>query len=109
MSLKRTHWQHAGGTPAERKLWDALGDRRIEGARFRRQASASPATVEFTCFERKLVVALDGGHRAISSLEDEKRARHLASRGYRMLRVWQGDVMSDLDGVLEAIKAALAG
>jgi len=98
----------SGKTPAERILWEALRDRKIEDARFRRQAPASPGAIEFACFERKLVVALDAGLRVVPNLDDEKRVRHLASRGYRVLRVWQGDVLSDLDAVIEAIRSALA-
>jgi very-short-patch-repair endonuclease len=38
---------------------------------------------------------------------DAKRTKELESRGYRVLRFWNNDVHGNVEGVMEAIAAAL--
>lgn len=96
----------ADPTPAERRLWNALRNRQL-GARFRRQAPLGPYIVDFVCFERKLVVEADGGQHA-DSPHDERRDAWLAGQGFRVLRFWNVDILSNTEGVLTAIVEALA-
>jgi len=46
-----------------------------------------------------MVVELDGGHHGGAS--DERRDAFLATRGWRVLRVWNNDVLENRSGVLE--------
>jgi very-short-patch-repair endonuclease len=48
-------------TDAERKLWFLLRDRRLNGAKFRRQAPVGPYIADFVCLRRKVIVEADGG------------------------------------------------
>ena len=41
------------------------------------------------------------------TLEDEQRTRFLESRGYRVLRFWNNDVLGNVEGVLAVILSAL--
>ena len=41
------------------------------------------------------------------TLEDERRTRFLAGRGYRVLRFWNNDVLWNVEGVLTMIEEAL--
>ena len=49
------------------------------------------------------MVELDGGHHAVSAEKDEMRTQEIARRGYRVIRFWNGDVMGNLEGVLQTI------
>ncbi len=96
-------------TDAERLLWGHLRDRRLGGFKFKRQSPRPPYVVDFICAEQGLVVELDGGqHGEDKGLAyDARRTRVLNARGLRVLRFWNGDVMSNLHGVLEVILRAL--
>ena len=39
---------------------------------------------------------------------DAERTKALESEGYRVVRVWNNEVLTHIDGVLEAIQSALA-
>jgi very-short-patch-repair endonuclease len=47
-------------TDAERRLWRELRQLSL-GCTFRRQAPIGPYIVDFVCFERKIVIEVDGG------------------------------------------------
>jgi len=92
-------------TDAERKLWFRLRDRRLNGLKFRRQMPLKSYVVDFCCESARLIVELDGGQHALRSDEDVKRTADLESFGYVVLRFWNNDVLSNIDGVLESIVA----
>ncbi|MGQ0634875.1 MAG: endonuclease domain-containing protein [Planctomycetaceae bacterium] len=91
----------------ERCLWDELRKRKLDGCRFRRQAPVGNYVVDFLCFERRLIVELDGAIHKEQREKDEARTAWLESQGYRVLRYWNSEVLEDLEGVLEGIWAAL--
>lgn len=93
-------------TDAERKLWLALRDRRLGGFKFRRQVPVGPWIVDFLCKEAQLVVEVDGGQHA-GSPRDRRRDAWLAGEGYRVVRVWNNEVLGNLDGVLEHLSTVL--
>jgi very-short-patch-repair endonuclease len=93
-------------TDAERRLWYRLRSRQISSAKFVRQERIGPYTVDFVCRDRRLIIEVDGGQHATDPL-DAVRDSWLHDRGYRVLRFWNNDVLSNTDGVLEAIAAAL--
>jgi very-short-patch-repair endonuclease len=95
-------------TDAEWKLWYRLRSRSILEFKFVRQEPIGPYVVDFICRERRLIVEVDGGQHADSE-RDRVRDLWLADHRYRVLRFWNNDVMSDIDGVLEAIAVALNG
>ena len=65
--------------------------------------------VDFVCFEKKLVVEIDGGHHQEQSHYDNERTSWLESRRFRVLRFWNNQVLKETDLVLEAILVALEG
>jgi very-short-patch-repair endonuclease len=89
-------------TDAEQRLWSALRAHRLDGLSFRRQTPIGSFIADFVCHERQLVIEVDGGHHA-DSKRDIERDRWLASKGYRVLRFWNSDVLQNLDGVLQVI------
>lgn len=84
-----------------------LRGEQIEGYRFRRQVPIGPYVVDFACLKAHLVIEVDGGQHAQAVERDDQRTAWLASRGFRVLRFWDNDVLLRTDGVLEAIRAAL--
>ena len=96
-------------TEAEMRLWFRLRRKRIDGRRFRRQVPLGSYVVDFACLEAKLVVEVDGGQHAERIDADAARTAWLEGRGYRVLRFWNNDVLANTDGVIETIRAALAG
>lgn len=90
-------------TDAERLLWHHLRNRRLQGCKFRRQHPIGPYIVDFICSERMLVVELDGGQHSESISYDERRTRYLETKGYRVIRFWNNEVLRQTDAVLSSI------
>ena len=90
-------------TRAERKIWSRLRDRRFLGLKFKRQVPIDRFVVDFACLEANLIVELDGGQHAEQVLADAGRTQVLESLGYLVLRFWNNDVLTNIDGVLEFI------
>jgi very-short-patch-repair endonuclease len=94
-------------TLAERKLWSILRSRQMNGAKFRRQQPIGPFIGDFVCQEHRLIIEADGGQHA-GSEHDVRRTALLEAKGYRVLRFWNNDILSNLDGVAQMIGAALS-
>jgi very-short-patch-repair endonuclease len=94
-------------TDAEKQLWGKLRLRQIEGLKFRRQFSIGRYIVDFACPERKLVVEVDGGQHAEQESYDSERTRWLESQGYRVMRFWNNEVLTNLESVMESIYNAI--
>ncbi len=92
-------------TDAERKLWWHLRRLPFKKTHFRRQATIGPYFADFACHECRLVIEVDGGGHAEHDqiMADAVRTKFLASRGYRVLRFWNNDVLKDVDTVMTAI------
>jgi very-short-patch-repair endonuclease len=96
-------------TPEERKLWFLLRDRRLKDFKFRRQVTIDKYIVDFCCFDKRLIIEVDGGqHNDILNIQkDEERDKYLQKQGFRILRFWNGDVNNNEHEVLESILLAL--
>jgi len=73
------------------------------GLKFKRQKPVGRYIVDFICHERRLIVEVDGGQHAQQTDDDHERDTWLREQGYRVLRVWNHEVMQQLDGVLERL------
>jgi very-short-patch-repair endonuclease len=95
-------------TEAEQRLWYALRTLKPLGFHFRRQAPVGHFFPDFVCHRSKLIVELDGSQHADgAAIEyDINRTAYLNSRGYRVLRFWNCDVLQNCDCVVEIILAA---
>ena len=94
-------------TDAERRLWCSIRAKQIEGFKFRRQEPVGPYIVDFVCFEKKLIIELDGGQHAIDREKDIKRDDYFTKKGFRVLRFWNNDVSDNYEGVLFEIRKHL--
>ena len=96
-------------TDAERLMWSLLRDRRLAGFKFRRQHPVGPYILDFYCHEASLAVELDGGqhNEPDERARDSKRTAFLKDREIRVLRFWNNEVLTNTEGVLQAIYDAL--
>ena len=95
-------------TDAERKLWQELRMMKVEGRHFRRQVPLAGYIADFACHGCKLIVELDGGQHNLDSeiMKDAQRTDELRRHGYRVVRFWNADVMTNLEGVVDMIRHA---
>lgn len=86
MNTNRARELRKSMTDAERRLWQKLKRRQIAAVKFRRQQPIGPFIVDFVCFERRVIVEVDGGRHADQAAYDERRTCWLEAQGYRVLR-----------------------
>lgn len=94
-------------TVAERKLWQVLKGRGVDGHRFRRQHPLGPYVADFACLEAGVVIEVDGGQHQ-DSTTDQRRDSSMRGRGFKVLRFWNNEVLTNLEGVCSVIAQALA-
>jgi very-short-patch-repair endonuclease len=83
------------------RLWRALRRDQLNGYSFRRQHPIGPFTVDFYCSRLRLAVEVDGGqHAELRKKSDDRRTAWLAEKGITVIRYWNNDVLSNLNGVL---------
>ncbi len=63
-------------TNAERLLWRHLRAKQLEGLKFRRQQPVGNYIVNFVCFEKRIVIEVDGGQHAIEKDKDNERDKN---------------------------------
>ena len=95
-------------TPPEWRLWQALRREALHGLKFRRQQPIGRYIVDFYCSSANMVVEVDGATHAVGG-SDAVRDAWLQTRGIRVFRIWNNEVMGNLEGVLSAIFAAGSG
>ena len=97
----------SGMTDAEALLWKLLRNRRLAGAKFRRQHPIGRYILDFYCAERKLCIELDGGQHGEAVAYDQLRDQWLLGQGIQILRFWNNQMLTETEGVLEMIYQAL--
>lgn len=85
--------QRANAVKAETIIWRALRARR-EQLKFRRQVPIGDYIADFICFERRIVVEVDGPSHAAEEQQkrDEAKERWLHDQGFLVLRL-QNDLV----------------
>ncbi|HSZ73301.1 MAG TPA: DUF559 domain-containing protein, partial [Rhizomicrobium sp.] len=92
-------------TEAEVMLWSKLRRNSVYGLKFRRQHPVGPYIADFACVPSRLIVEVDGAtHCSDEELAyDRKRDAFLKEQGWRVVRIWNGDIYKDLDTIVEMI------
>ena len=93
-------------TEAEHRLWQVLRAHRFSGYKFKRQVPIDFYIADFVCFAARLIIELDGGQH-LGSATDVKRDAFLRSQGFRVVRIWNNDLLTNEEGVAELILSAL--
>ena len=108
MTVDRARDLRTNATDAERKLWSYLRRRQVADFRFRRQQSIGPYIVDFFCPEARLIVEVDGGQHVDRAAADAERTEWLESRGYRVVRYWNHEVLQNIEGVITDLQLRLS-
>ena len=92
-------------TDTELLLWRCLRKKQLAGYRFRRQHPFERYVLDFYCSEAKLAVELDGGQHNDSKarVRDAERTCFCEKHGIQIIRFWNNEILSNIDGVLEKI------
>jgi very-short-patch-repair endonuclease len=92
-------------TDTEQVLGQQLKAKRLDGLKFRRQQPIGTYIVDFVCFERKIIIELDGSQHALRSKteNDNKRDLWFEAQGYKVLRFWDNEVLANTLAVLEVV------
>ena len=93
-------------TDTERLLWRHLRAKQIGGLKFRRQDPIGKYIMDFVCHEKRIVIEVDGGQHSIDKDRDNERDGWLKEQGYKVLRFWNNEVLTNIDGVLEVIRGS---
>src|SRR5215210_734919 len=104
----RSRELRTNATRAERALWAILSNRQLAGVRFNRQVPIGPYICDFAARTAKLVIELDGGQHASRADYDSARTAYLRSKGYRVIRFWNDDVLGNLGGVASVLAKAVS-
>jgi very-short-patch-repair endonuclease len=93
-------------TEPEKRLWRHLSNGQLGGHKFRRQSVIGRFIADFLCPQKTLIVEVDGDTH--DEAKDRLRDDLLAQRGFRVVRVTNQDVMTNMDGVLTMLAASLS-
>jgi very-short-patch-repair endonuclease len=94
-------------TQAEVHLWRRLQGEQIAGCRFRRQVPIGTYIADFACMAKRLIIEVDGEQHGEDAERDLRRTAWLQSRGFRTLRFWNQEVLTNTEGVVDVIAQAL--
>jgi very-short-patch-repair endonuclease len=89
-------------TDAEKLLWRHLRAHRLRGEKFRRQQPIGRYIVDFVHFGARLIIEADGGQHN-QSVHDIQRDEWLRSQGFKILRLWNNEILADPVVILERI------
>ena len=95
-------------TPAENLIWQkVLRSKQLEHYKFHRQKPIGPYVVDFYCAELRLVIEIDGDSHAEQIDYDTQRTAFLESRGLRVIRYANRDILSNLASIYEDLQTKL--
>ena len=89
-------------TEAEKKLWQYLRAKQVFGIKFRRQQQINNYIVDFYCPSKRIIIELDGGQHA-NNIKDKERDKFMEDKGIKVIRIWDNDIMNNIEGVMEHI------
>jgi very-short-patch-repair endonuclease len=109
VARERARALRTDSTKAEQIVWSKIRAHRLNGVGFRRQTPVGPYIVDFISHSAKLVIEIDGGQHYddASEARDARRDAFLRSKGYRVLRFSNHDVMTNIEGIWTVIAAAV--
>ena len=93
-------------TPQEIILWSRLRNRGFNNLKFRRQYPISHYVVDFICFEKKIIIEIDGWHHKEENQEryDCERTKHFKELGFIVIRFWNDEINNNLKGEMLKIE-----
>jgi very-short-patch-repair endonuclease len=106
ISIQNARGFRKNSTASERILWNALRNRGLAGLKFRRQYPVGQFVLDFFCLEKSLAVEVDGKiHKnPATQNHDRERDKYLSQLGIRIIRVFNDQVLHNLEFVLNTIQ-----
>ena len=92
-------------TPAERAVWRLISQYRPA---FTRQLVIARFIVDLACRKARLAVEFDGGHHAEQIGKDTRRTLYLEAQGWKVIRLWNSDVLCNPEGSVSYILLSAA-
>ena len=92
-------------TNEEKILWNILRAKRFYGYKFKRQVLIGNYIADFVCYGAKIIVEIDGGgHNTYDKINaDNIRTQYLEGLGFKVIRFWNNEIQSNIDGVCELL------
>ena len=109
----RVSWRGRGSCVRGRRgrealFWEMVRDRRFMELKFRRQHQVGDYIADFYCHEHRMVVELDGGVHSKRQKKDRKRDAWMTTRGFRVLRFRNEQLLENPEEVLREIASAIS-
>ncbi len=92
-----------GMTPEEKAQWQHLRANRLGGFHFRRQQVIDGYIADFYCHASGLIIEVDGDSHKGQIGYDKDRDAHLVTRGFKILRFSNSEIMDQSSFVLDKI------
>jgi len=108
-TIGRARELRRNGSRAEKICWNLIRDRRIDGAKFRRQQPIGPYFADFACVSRKVVIEIDGEQHAYQVDADARRTAVMEQLGWQVVRFWANEVVANPEGIWTEIEQVLIG
>ncbi len=108
--LKEFALQHRSNpTQAENVLWEIVKSKKLEGYKFRRQHIIGNYIADLICLDKRLVIEIDGlVHQLPDNKEsDEARTVWLNTKGFKVIRFSNQQVLNNTEEVLSDILSVL--
>ncbi|MBA4748418.1 MAG: endonuclease domain-containing protein [Sphingopyxis sp.] len=90
-------------TEPEKRLWYELRAKRFDGVKFRRQNVVGNYIADFYSRSARLIIEVDGDSHAFRHEYDRVREQYFNSKGFRVIRFANSDVMTNMESVLTTI------
>ena len=90
-------------TKAEAVLWKELKSEKLNGYKFRFQVPYDRFILDFLCSKHKLIIELDGRYHEFFKQKDTERDHYFKSKGYRILRFKNEEILKDIELVKKKI------
>ena len=90
----------------ERILWQELRRKNMFGVKFRRQHPLGKYIADFFCFEKKLIIELDGPFHEdkVRKIYDIRRQSELEKMGYKVIRFKNEEIINNFEKILTTIE-----
>jgi type I restriction enzyme M protein len=102
----RAEKMRANPTEAEGVLWERIRNKLL-GVKFRQQHIVDQYIVDFCSIQHGLVIEVDGEIHKNQKEEDEIRTQVLETKGYKVIRFSNEQVLNKIENVIEEIKYAI--
>jgi very-short-patch-repair endonuclease len=95
-------------TETEKILWSYLRKNQLRGMHFRRQHPYGIYILDFYCFEKDIVIEIDGMIHLKRHEYDNERTEYLESSGLKVIRFTNDDIKERIEWVIAKINSFIS-